>query len=213
MILGASIALEYLTVFIWNITPARWLCEYGQIPDSKHEAKERSIRAYTLCFRIIFFLYISQSVMQELSLGMLLLHIILLFSLVQLSISDIKFQILQDEWILVITIVALVFPGNFKAKLQGFILPVVAYILLSILQQLFQTTPLLGMGDAKLMAALGLWFGPSGLFVIICYAFLMAGIWAFVLLLRKKATKKDRLPFGPFLSGACVYFALLTFSI
>jgi len=213
MTLGASLALGYMTVLVWNITPAGWFCEYGQAPEIKHTKKERSLQSYGKLFSLIFFAFISQSILLAIPLPMRLIHIFILFSLLQLSISDIKFQILQDEWILAIASIAPAVPGSLSSKLQACMLPILLFSLLSLIQKLRRMQPLLGMGDVKLMAALGLCFGVSNVWHIVCYAFLLSGAGAAFLLLRKKVTKKDRIAFGPFIAAAYVYFALSTVSI
>ncbi|MDP3729464.1 MAG: prepilin peptidase [bacterium] len=57
----------------------------------------------------------------------------------------------------------------------------------------------MGIGDLKLVGALGLLFGwPDSLFIIMLSFFIGAGV-SVCLLLQKKKTLKDALPFGPFL--------------
>lgn len=213
IVLSISVALGALTVLLWRITPAEWLCEYGEIPDIKHERNERSVQPYTTFFQVFFFFYLIQSVALGAPAHILFLHVTVVFSLLQLSISDIKFQILQDQWIVVIAICALAFPGELQAKLQGFLFPIIIYYMLALLQKLWRSQAPFGMGDLKLMAALGFCFGPTALFSITCYALLLSGAWAALLVLGEKATKKDRLFFGPFLSISCVYFMCSTLSI
>ncbi|GAB3475294.1 prepilin peptidase [Marinomonas epiphytica] len=65
----------------------------------------------------------------------------------------------------------------------------------------------LGLGDAKLLAALGAWLGPTALTSILLYASLLGILYATVqLVVKKKRTQK--LPFGPFLiiAGILVFY-------
>lgn len=57
-----------------------------------------------------------------------------------------------------------------------------------------------GGGDIKVMAAAGLLLGWKANIVAFCIAILSGGIYAAVLLIRKKTDKKDHFPFAPFLS-------------
>ena len=213
LIVVVSAILGRMTVFIWQITPAEWLCDYGQTPDIQHVVSARSMQVHTRLFQIFFFLWLMQSVTLGSPLDTIIVRVIIAFSLLQLSLSDIKFQILQDQWIILIAIMALAVPGCFKAKLQGLLLPIIIYYALAFIQAVWSTQAPFGMGDAKLMAALGFYFGPSALFFIVCYAFLFSGAWAALLILQQKATKKDRMFFGPFLSIACIYFMRSTLSM
>lgn len=213
MTTSVSATLGVLSVFVWDITPTSWLCEYGEIPDIKHNVKNRSIRVYVTFFQVVFFLYLLQATTFSTDVSILFIHTIVLFSLLQISISDVKFQIIQDQWIIVIAICALALPLEFQAKVQGFLLPVIFYYTLALLQKLWNIQAPFGMGDAKLIAALGLCFGSAALTFIVCVALLISGAWAALLVLEKKATKKDRIFFGPFLAIACVYFMRSTLSI
>lgn len=60
--------------------------------------------------------------------------------------------------------------------------------------------PLMGMGDVKLYAALGFCLGPRPLLQIACASMLSGGVYAGALVLLKKAKKKDRIAFGPFIA-------------
>ena len=55
-----------------------------------------------------------------------------------------------------------------------------------------------GMGDVKLFAILGLFYGLTGTFVILFFTTVIMAVLAIVLLVIKKATKKTTLPMAPF---------------
>lgn len=57
----------------------------------------------------------------------------------------------------------------------------------------------MGMGDVKLIAALGLLFGCPDIMLIIAISFILGTIYAIPLLFAKIKGMKDRLPFGPFI--------------
>jgi leader peptidase (prepilin peptidase)/N-methyltransferase len=66
----------------------------------------------------------------------------------------------------------------------------------------------MGFGDVKLAGVLGLylgWLGWSQLVVGAFAAFLLGGVWAILLLLSGRATRKSGIPFGPWMiAGAWV---------
>lgn len=65
----------------------------------------------------------------------------------------------------------------------------------------------MGMGDVKLVAALGLLFGWPDVIFIIFFSFIIGSIVALVMMALRKKGMKDLLPFGPFLSlGAFILF-------
>ena len=67
----------------------------------------------------------------------------------------------------------------------------------------------MGMGDLKLVGALGLIFGWPDILMIMALAFIIGAIVSVVFLIRKKKKMKDMIPFGPFLViGASLTFFL-----
>ncbi len=64
-----------------------------------------------------------------------------------------------------------------------------------------------GMGDVKLLAAIGIFLGPYGLLVLFVGS-LAGAIAGIVLASRKESGLATKFPFGPFLAGAAV---LVTF--
>ncbi len=57
----------------------------------------------------------------------------------------------------------------------------------------------MGFGDVKLMGALGLYFGLSGIIVISLIAFLLGAIISVILLATKVKKSDEYIPFGPFI--------------
>jgi len=57
----------------------------------------------------------------------------------------------------------------------------------------------MGFGDVKLALASGWLFGWPDFGLVMALAFIFGGIWSLILILFKKKSLKDKLPFGPFL--------------
>jgi prepilin signal peptidase PulO-like enzyme (type II secretory pathway) len=66
----------------------------------------------------------------------------------------------------------------------------------------------MGLGDAKLMAGLGLLFGYPDVLLVVMLAFILGTLYAVPLLARGTKGMKDMLPFGPFivLAALIVFF-------
>lgn len=67
----------------------------------------------------------------------------------------------------------------------------------------------MGGGDIKLMAAAGFLTGPKLILMALFIGALYAGLYSIVLVIKKKASRKTAIPFGPFLSAGiftCVLF-------
>ncbi len=66
----------------------------------------------------------------------------------------------------------------------------------------------LGLGDVKLLAALGPWLGWQNIILCLLLASCLGAVYGGVLLLRGKMPRQGVLPFGPFLAlGAVIAFA------
>lgn len=66
----------------------------------------------------------------------------------------------------------------------------------------------IGLGDAKLMAAIGGWLGYEAIFPTLLYGSVLGSIFGVLMAISKKNfSLKLEVPFGPFLAlGACLYF-------
>ncbi|MEN3185531.1 MAG: A24 family peptidase [Atribacterota bacterium] len=61
-----------------------------------------------------------------------------------------------------------------------------------------------GFGDVKLAGAIGFFLGWKLGLLALFFAFIGGGIVGIILILTKRKTLKDPLPFGPFLSGGAI---------
>ena len=60
----------------------------------------------------------------------------------------------------------------------------------------------MGGGDAMLGGMFGLFFGLKYTFVLLMLSFILGGVYSLYVLLTKQKSRKDKLPFGPFLALA-----------
>lgn len=58
----------------------------------------------------------------------------------------------------------------------------------------------LGLGDVKLVSAIGFWIGWQGVFLTLIFGSLIGTILSLILILTKKLERKSSIPFAPFLS-------------
>ena len=62
----------------------------------------------------------------------------------------------------------------------------------------------MGMGDVKLMAALGLLFGWPDILIVIMLSFILGALTSVALMVVRKKKMSDQIPFGPFIVIAAV---------
>lgn len=136
-----------------------------------------------------------------------LMYIIVCSVLVLIFVSDFKYMIILDEYLIVASILYIIISFiTFGIKetllsiIAGLILFVTFYIVKLIFDHIYKRESL-GGGDIKLAFFMGLVLGyPLGLtaFMLSCF---LALPYAFAIL---TLNKKNELPFGPFLISACL---------
>lgn len=60
----------------------------------------------------------------------------------------------------------------------------------------------MGMGDVKLMAVLGLYLGWKNIVLTLLLSFIIGGVFGMLLIISKKKSRKDAIPFGPWIAVA-----------
>ena len=102
---------------------------------------------------------------------------------------------------------AAIFPF-FGSPLANHILGAVAGIIFFLGIYLLSKGRAMGMGDVKLIAALGLLFGWPDIIIIMLLSFIIGALVSIVLLIVKKKKMTDKVPFGPFIviATAIVFF-------
>ena len=88
------------------------------------------------------------------------------------------------------------FKYSLLASLFGYLL----FKLMSLLGEFIFKKPVLGNGDSKLVAMIGAWLGIKGMLITIWLAFHTAGLFVICGLFLKKLHRKQKIPFGIFLS-------------
>ena len=85
------------------------------------------------------------------------------------------------------------------------------FFLITLLGGLIAGKEAMGFGDVKLMGALGLYFGLSGIIVISLIAFLIGAIVSVILLATKIKKTDEYIPFGPFIVIAALIVLFVPF--
>ena len=151
------------------------------------------------------------------------------FLLIGLAVMDWQTQLLPDEFTLGGTFLGLVFIAT-----ETFFIPSVEYktfftpeeiligkhilaalggylllVLIRFLYKRLRKRDGMGLGDAKLLALIGIFLGFGPAIVALFVAVLTASIYGTALLLRGRATATSKLPFGSFLAAAGLLSALV----
>jgi leader peptidase (prepilin peptidase)/N-methyltransferase len=134
---------------------------------------------------------------------------LLVLVLVYLAYIDLRTFRLPDGITVPLILTGLLFNGvsqqglvSFSDSVIGAILGYVSLWLLNLIYRQTKKQDGIGMGDAKLLAALGAWLGWLTLPGILLIASLTGLIGGFIWLLWNKQNHRSAFPFGPFLAIA-----------
>ena len=137
----------------------------------------------------------------------LIKYIMLLPMLECAFIVDLKEQIIPNRLNLLIFEIGLVFVFlhgfvNINIALNmllGMITGAGIFMIITLIGGMIAGKEAMGMGDVKLMGALGLYFGFQSIIVISVLAFLIGAIISVIYMIIKRKTADTYIPFGPFI--------------
>ncbi len=87
------------------------------------------------------------------------------------------------------------------------------FLLITLLGGLIAGKEAMGMGDVKLMGALGLYFGLQNIVLISVLAFLIGAIGSIIYMIASKKNADNYIPFGPFIVISTVITIFVPFSV
>ena len=151
----------------------------------------------------------------------LIKYLILTPMLLSALMIDLKLQIIPNRLNLTIFEVGLVFTflqgiNNVSVgidMLLGGLVGAGIFLLITLIGGLIAGKEAMGFGDVKLMGAMGLFFGWMNIIAVSLIAFLIGAIISIVLLVTKKKSTDEYIPFGPFIVIAAFIVMLVPFDI
>lgn len=140
---------------------------------------------------------------------------------------DFKYQIIPNRLNLSIFEIGLIFTYinsliNISIafnRLLGMIIGGGIFLIITIIGGIASKKEAMGMGDVKLISALGLYFGVTKILYVTIIAFLLASIVSIFILIinfifrRKKMSKDGYIAFGPFIVMGCFFTIFIPFPI
>lgn len=139
-------------------------------------------------------------------------YAILVPMLISAFVVDYKIQIIPNRLNLTMFEVALVFMFIFgiqnlnlaKDMLLGMLAGGGIFLFITLIGGLIAGKEAMGLGDVKLMGALGLYFGWVNIIIISVLSFLIGAVISIIVILTKKNREDGYIPFGPFIVLATV---------
>ena len=234
----AAIAIGFLAgqaaVYIFNRIPASWLCDYGQTPPP--ELIDRSVQRIKgwpwrwiysgglacLCVRLVYteihrppagFDGLPPDMIQLVAqCQFALAGLIAVWAMLMIGLADLKYMIIPDQFVIILAVAGMGFlplHHSLWQPLGGLALGGGVMLIIALLGRLILGKEVMGFGDVKLCAAMGLGLGITGMLFSLVAASILSGIAAAIGLAAKKFTKEDMKPLGPFLSGAGIFYVFI----
>ena len=127
--------------------------------------------------------------------------------LLSVIVIDYKSQIIPNRLNLTMFEVGIVFAFIYglsnvvitRDMFLGMLVGAVIFVSITIFGGLMYGKEAMGLGDVKLMGALGLYFGVSNIIVISLVAFLIGAILSIIFIIFKIKKSDEYIPFGPFI--------------
>lgn len=133
-----------------------------------------------------------------------LLSCLLLLQLWVVCLIDYKYQFIFDEQNIILFLLGWAkladYPTFWKEPVCA---SLGAFIVMFILALLSRGA--MGGGDVKLMGALGVWLGVTGIGQAFVYGIIAGGVGALIMLISRAKGRKDYFAFGPYLCIGAVY--------
>ena len=225
-------------VYLFNKMPAKWLCDYGQEPSQEltdpnvKRIKENpwrwvyAVGFICLCLRLslanmvpgafqgghlLLFGLAGEPLSDVDCMQLALAGLITCWLLLMIALADMKYMIIPDQFVIMLAVSAIGFIPFRESIYQPLLGLAIGGGVMLILAGIGALTKkeMIGFGDVKLCAALGLVLGMRGMVVTLILAILAAGVYAAAGLASGKLKKNDQMPFGQFLCGSAMAYIFI----
>ena len=202
-------------VYFFNHMPAKWFCDYGQEPT------EDMLDPYTQRIKSTPWKYIFSMLFVLLNIKMVMdgpqfmvAATFALWLMLEMSIGDIKYGIIPDQLLLLLSVTGLgfiVYNGSWQRCLLGTAVGFGIMFIIALIGRLAYRRDTLGGGDIKMFTCLGFLLGPVGVIaVFMITAFISAGHYV-ILLAGKKIKSSDTMPMVPYITVATMIYMVFLY--
>ena len=215
--IGAGIISGHAVVYVFNKIPPAWLCDYGEEPSEElKDPYTQRVKGYP--WKWIFSGFFAASLIRLVLYDWQLSIAALFFcwALLEAAIADKKYSIIPDQFIILAAISALGFipeHASMWQPLQGALLGGGVMLLSALAGKWITGQEALGMGDVKLFAAAGLCLGFRGTLTVLVLSAVSSAIIFSILLAMKKVKRTDKLPLGPYICGAAIFYIVIIYPL
>ena len=205
-------------VYFFNRFPVKWGSDYGE-KSSSQGMKTLPNKPWRLIFSMVFIasgIFLAEKLwlsgLDKWQTAALLTAFMVCFTvLLLIGLSGLRYNVMPDQLAVLLAVTAIAFTPykeSFLEPLWGALAGVVSFLVLNLIFKKSCGKNVIGSGNIKLMFAIGLLMGLRGTLAVMISAFVMAGIFLSIRIVRGDLRKKDEISMGPFLAASC-YLGLL----
>ncbi|MDR1247084.1 MAG: A24 family peptidase [Clostridiales Family XIII bacterium] len=214
---AAGILAGYGAIRIFNRMPAKWLCDYDELPDERHLPPRINKYPWALLFSLVFATAAFKAILISWAYGAAALSALWLLLLI--GLSDNKYRIIPDQFVIMLAATGIGFAaieqGNaaryaFLSPLFGMLVGGGVFFLIVLLGKLFAKREIMGFGDVKLTAVCGLIAGLSGIVAILIMTAISSAAIFSLRLARGDIKTTDEAALGPFIAGATAVYIMFS---
>ncbi len=212
-----GIVAGFSIIYIFNKMPARWLCDYGEKPSQElSDPHVQRIKGFPwrwiyaagfacLLVRLSFF-----DVRMEAA------GLFACWAMLMIGLADLKYMVIPDQFVIMLALSAFGFipyHSSVWQPLLGALIGGGVMMMVAVLGGAAFKKEVMGFGDVKLFASLGLALGVTGTVATLVGASILSGVFAAAGLASGKYKKDDVRPLGPYICacGCCYIFVVWPF--
>lgn len=199
-------------IYIFNKMPAAWLCDYGETPPQElTDPYVQRVKGFPwrwiyaagfacLLIRLTFF-----------DIQFAAAGLFACWALLIIGLADLKYMIIPDQFVIMLALSAFGFVPFHQSVWQpvlGAFMGGGVMLLVALLGGAAFKKEVMGFGDVKLMASLGLALGLRGIIIVLVGASICSGAAAAIGLALGRYKKDDVKPLGPYI---CAWGAIYVF--
>jgi leader peptidase (prepilin peptidase)/N-methyltransferase len=211
----AGILAGYGAVRVLNTAPAKWFCDYDELPEARHLPPRISKYPWAPLFSLVFATAAFKTLLISWAYGAAALCALWLLLLI--GLSDNKYRIIPDQFVIMLAATGIGFAaiGQGGAGGYAFLSPVFGmltgggvFFIIALLGRLIAKKEIMGFGDVKLTAVCGLIAGLSGIVAILVMTAVSSAAVFSLRLARGGIKTTDEAALGPFIAGATALYIM-----
>lgn len=207
----------FSAIYIFNKMPASWLCDYGEKPSAElTDPHIQRIKGYPwrwiyaagfscLLVRLTFF-----------DVQFAAAALFACWALLIIGLADLKYMIIPDQFVIMLALSAFGFVPFYETLWQpamGAVIGGGVMLIAALLGGAAFKKEVMGFGDVKLFACLGLILCAKGTIVVLIGSALCSGIAAAIGLASGRYKKDDMKPLGPYICGWGIIYLFVIYPL